>query len=442
MCVKWCLNDVLTYEEREVEEEDGERPDEVDLGLEFLTNKPRPGQGDEKPGPVDRVQEWLKAVKRISGSGKRTIRTALQGPRRPPFRRCAGRRRRRQRHSGFARSGRLGIQSLSGRESAEHRRPHGPARQDLPDQRLLHVNTFAQTGRGRPASEYRGPDVYRSGPRGRRKGRFYGFPDHETQIHRRGQVQRAARPAWKIARWRAPTRSIGKYRPARPFISISPRPFPWSPISMKAASILKRRNAAFARRFARPGPSTSPKSPRRWKSTSGPSCCRPVSNRSIPGQENEYAYGRFPNVVTSLDYERLLCSTGPYEGAVLRASDKKHPRKIAWVQCVGSRRITPGENSYCSGVCCAYTQKQVILTKDHDADAECVVFHNDIRAHGKDFERFYERTAGPARSPLRPKLCFHRQGRSGDPQCRGPVLDPRRGCERGRIRTWWSCPSA
>jgi heterodisulfide reductase subunit A2 len=98
------------------------------------------------------------------------------------------------------------------------------------------------------------------------------------------------------------------------------------------------------------------------------------------------------NVVTSMDYERLLCATGPYEGEILRTSDQKHPHKLAWIQCVGSRRVTPGDNSYCSAVCCTYSQKQVILTKEHDADAECVVFHNDIRSHGKDFERFYEKT--------------------------------------------------
>jgi heterodisulfide reductase subunit A len=113
-----------------------------------------------------------------------------------------------------------------------------------------------------------------------------------------------------------------------------------------------------------------------------------------PKVKDEYGYGKFENVVTSMDYERLLSSTGPYEGEVLRASDKKHPHKIAWIQCVGSRRVTPGENSYCSGVCCTYTQKQVILTKDHDTEAECTIFHNDIRSHGKDFERYYQRAEG------------------------------------------------
>ena len=101
-----------------------------------------------------------------------------------------------------------------------------------------------------------------------------------------------------------------------------------------------------------------------------------------PRLREEYRYGEFVNVVTSLDYERLLCATGPYEGEIFRASDKKHPHKIAWLHCVGSRQVTPGGNSYCSAVCCTYTQKQVILTKEHDAGAECTVFHNDIRSYG------------------------------------------------------------
>lgn len=109
---------------------------------------------------------------------------------------------------------------------------------------------------------------------------------------------------------------------------------------------------------------------------------------------DEYGYGKYTNVVTSMDFERLLSSTGPYEGEILRASDLKHPHKVAWIQCVGSRQVIEGGNSYCSAVCCTYTQKQVILTKDHDADAECVIFHNDIRSYGKDFERFFQRAEG------------------------------------------------
>jgi heterodisulfide reductase subunit A len=110
-----------------------------------------------------------------------------------------------------------------------------------------------------------------------------------------------------------------------------------------------------------------------------------------PKLRGDYGYGKMQNVVSSLDFERLLCATGPHEGEILRPSDRKHPHKIAWIQCVGSRQVKPGGNSYCSAVCCSYTQKQVILTKDHDAETECTIFHNDIRSYGKDFERFYQR---------------------------------------------------
>lgn len=110
-----------------------------------------------------------------------------------------------------------------------------------------------------------------------------------------------------------------------------------------------------------------------------------------PSAREEYGYTKYDNVVTSMDYERLLSSTGPYEGKVLRATDKTPPKKVAWIQCVGSRRVTQGDNSYCSGVCCTYTQKQMILTKEHEPEAECTVFHNDIRSFGKDFERYFQR---------------------------------------------------
>ena len=111
-----------------------------------------------------------------------------------------------------------------------------------------------------------------------------------------------------------------------------------------------------------------------------------------PLPRNDYGYGVFKNVVTSMDFERLLCSTGPHEGQILRPSDKKHPHKIAWIHCVGSRQVNPeGANSYCSAVCCSYTQKQVILAKDHLPDMHAKIFHNDIRSYGKDFERFYQR---------------------------------------------------
>jgi heterodisulfide reductase subunit A len=110
-----------------------------------------------------------------------------------------------------------------------------------------------------------------------------------------------------------------------------------------------------------------------------------------PKLRGDYGYGKIQNVITSLDFERLLSATGPHEGEIRRPSDGKHPHRIAWIHCVGSRQVRAGGNSYCSAVCCTYTQKQVILAKDHNAEIQATIFHNDIRSYGKDFERFYQR---------------------------------------------------
>ena len=104
----------------------------------------------------------------------------------------------------------------------------------------------------------------------------------------------------------------------------------------------------------------------------------------------EYGYGRLANVVTSLEFERILSASGPFEGQVLRPSDGKHPKKIAWIQCIGSRDASCNRE-YCSAVCCMYATKQLIIANEHDPEVEATVFYNDIRAYGKGFERYYER---------------------------------------------------
>jgi len=105
--------------------------------------------------------------------------------------------------------------------------------------------------------------------------------------------------------------------------------------------------------------------------------------------KGEYGYGRMPNVVTSLEFERILSASGPYQGQILRPSDGNHPVKIAWIQCVGSRDETC-DREYCSSVCCMYATKQAIISKEHDGRIEPTIFYNDIRAFGKGFERYYE----------------------------------------------------
>jgi len=109
-----------------------------------------------------------------------------------------------------------------------------------------------------------------------------------------------------------------------------------------------------------------------------------------PATQSQYGYDRFPNVVTSLEYERLLSASGPNGGVLRRPSDGATPLKIAWIQCVGSRDVAAG-NPYCSSVCCMYAMKQVILSKEHIPPLEAVILHNDVRAFGKGFERYYER---------------------------------------------------
>ncbi len=112
-----------------------------------------------------------------------------------------------------------------------------------------------------------------------------------------------------------------------------------------------------------------------------------------PGANDTYNYKKFPNVVTSLEFERILSATGPYQGSLLRPSDRKKPRKIAWVQCVGSRNVHFGDRGYCSGVCCTYAVKQSMVAKEHsDIELDTAVFYIDIRTYGKDFEKFYNRS--------------------------------------------------
>lgn len=98
----------------------------------------------------------------------------------------------------------------------------------------------------------------------------------------------------------------------------------------------------------------------------------------------------YENVVNALEYERILCASGPFGGHVLRLSDQKEPQKIAFIQCAGSRDLHEGV-PYCSSVCCMYTAKEAIITKEHSDNSQCFVFRHDIRAFGKNFYEFTQR---------------------------------------------------
>ncbi len=114
-----------------------------------------------------------------------------------------------------------------------------------------------------------------------------------------------------------------------------------------------------------------------------------------PSRFDTYNYAKHPNVITSMEMERILSASGPTGGHLVRLSDHKEPKKIAWFQCVGSRDLNRCDNAYCSSVCCMYAIKEAVIAKEHAGDdLDCAIFFMDMRTHGKDFERFYNNAQG------------------------------------------------
>jgi len=109
-----------------------------------------------------------------------------------------------------------------------------------------------------------------------------------------------------------------------------------------------------------------------------------------PSIRGEFGYGMYKNVVTSIEFERLLSASGPTSGVVSRPGDGKHPRKIAWIQCVGSRD-TSCNRDYCSSVCCMYATKEAYIAREHDSSIEPTIFYIDMRSFGKNFDSYITR---------------------------------------------------
>jgi heterodisulfide reductase subunit A2 len=111
-----------------------------------------------------------------------------------------------------------------------------------------------------------------------------------------------------------------------------------------------------------------------------------------PGKLDHFGHGRYPNVVTGLEYERIMSASGPTLGELVRPSDKTQPKRVAWIQCAGSRGINREDVSYCSSVCCMYALKEAIVTKERfKDDIETTIFYMDMRTFGKDYEGYYQR---------------------------------------------------
>ncbi len=116
-----------------------------------------------------------------------------------------------------------------------------------------------------------------------------------------------------------------------------------------------------------------------------------------PSVQYELGYRKYPNVVDSIEFERILSATGPFQGTLLRPSDLTPPRRIAFIQCVGSRDPSHGK-PYCSSVCCTYAIKEAIIAKEHSTSPlDITIFFMDIRTHGKDFDKYYERAKEESR---------------------------------------------
>ncbi|MHC4109524.1 MAG: FAD-dependent oxidoreductase [Planctomycetota bacterium] len=106
--------------------------------------------------------------------------------------------------------------------------------------------------------------------------------------------------------------------------------------------------------------------------------------------KGEYSYGTSPNVLTSIEFERLLSASGPTQGHVLRPSDQKEPWQVAFLQCIGSRDMQAG-GSFCSAICCMQAAKDAIIMAEHLSNVDVSIFNMDIRAQGKDFDKFITR---------------------------------------------------
>ena len=109
-----------------------------------------------------------------------------------------------------------------------------------------------------------------------------------------------------------------------------------------------------------------------------------------PPRADSYGYHVYPNVLTSIEFERMLSASGPYKGHIQRISDGKAPKKIAWLQCVGSRDESC-DKKYCSSVCCMYATKEAVIAKEHQPGVETHIYFMDMRSFGKDFDKYFER---------------------------------------------------
>ncbi len=132
--------------------------------------------------------------------------------------------------------------------------------------------------------------------------------------------------------------------------------------------------------------------PRRTELSVGSIVLAPGNDIFDPTKLDTYGYANHPNIVTSLEFERILSASGPYRGHLMRPYYREEPKKVAWLQCVGSRNVNKCDNSYCSAVCCMYAIKEAVIAKEHShSGLDTTIFFMDMRTYGKEFEQYYNR---------------------------------------------------
>ncbi len=310
-------------------------------------------------------------------------------------------RRRRRWNPGRARPREHGVQGLSRRIEAEHRRRHGPAGQDLPDGRLRHLHTRPEDGRAVEASEHHAPLILR-GRRGQGLHR---------KLRGEGQAQGQIRPRGQVRRLRRVRRGLPRQGRQRVRPGVRPEEGDLCPVPAGRPAEVHHRQGELPALQDRQVPALRqgvleqghrPRDEGRGPHPEGRDDHRRHRLRDLRAQEERRLQvlgvrERHHRPRAREAPERLGPDGRPSHQTIRRQS----PKRVAFIQCVGSRNKKIG-NNYCSRVCCMYAIKNAQIIKEHEPDTEIAVYYNDIRAFGKGFEELYHRSQGGLRRRVHP----------------------------------------
>ena len=157
--------------------------------------------------------------------------------------------------------------------------------------------------------------------------------------------------------------------------------------------------------------------------------------------EERYGYKRYPDVVTNLEFEQMLSSAGPTGGQLVRPSDGSRPKRIGWIQCVGSRTTKENGNPYCSSICCMISMKEAVWVLERlEHDLEATIFFMDMRPMGKDYEAYYQRAKNELGVKFTRCMSHTMEWDEQEKDFKLTHLDDEGRPPRKPIWTWWFWP--